>query len=419
MNTYVFFTKRIAEIGGAEQYIYNKMTYLKKQGWRVLIFSGRDGNIMIEDFKPYRKYCFQELRNAPVCCSKRAANRVINKIAGIISSCPLDECIIESESVIRAAWAELVAEKLRCKHFAFPLQEEFFSTRETKAFLRFKYRRHELAGIAVGSVGLMLDDPNVKQRPDTKFSAYCNNVFDDCIDVFSSQLDEDADYTIGSIGRLEKPCVIPLLEGIKEYIVQNSDKKFNLVVIGGQGTDSKISAIKEMFEGLKNTKLIMTGDMYPIPNSLVDKIDVFVSTAGSASATFKFGKPTVKVNPVTGVPAGIMGYDFIPGKDMYSRNENASIPDHLKKVLVDKVGIDYCQKLDDSFYRIMYAEFDRQLNIARRDSGKDYFSKRILLSMYPRTKSLKKTKLVAFTGKILGAKTTNKLLDYAEKRLKK
>ena len=43
MKTYVFITRRISEIGGVEQYVYNKSRYLETQGWSVFVFSARKG----------------------------------------------------------------------------------------------------------------------------------------------------------------------------------------------------------------------------------------------------------------------------------------------------------------------------------------------------------------------------------------
>ena len=153
MKTFVFITKKITEIGGAEQYIYNKSNYLKKQEWRVLVISGRHGKILVDDFKQYEELIYPQLQYPPVCYSRREVLDVVKKITNrIIGDNDSDEYIIESESVGRAMWAELIASNIGCKHFALPLQEEFFATDELKTFLRFKYDRHELAGITQNSV---------------------------------------------------------------------------------------------------------------------------------------------------------------------------------------------------------------------------------------------------------------------------
>ena len=87
-----------------------------------------------------------------------------------------------------------------------------------KAFLRFKYERHELAGIVEDSVRKMLDDESIELRDDTRISAYCNNVIEECDDRISVLLDPSADYTLASIGRLTKPCVPTIVQGFCNFI---------------------------------------------------------------------------------------------------------------------------------------------------------------------------------------------------------
>lgn len=60
MRTYNFIIRRICNITGAQQYVYNKTRYLKSQGWRVLIFSSLQGEILIDDFKEYENLMVQE-----------------------------------------------------------------------------------------------------------------------------------------------------------------------------------------------------------------------------------------------------------------------------------------------------------------------------------------------------------------------
>ena len=412
MNTFIFFTKRITDIGGAEQYIYNKSLYLKKNGWRVLIFSGRYGNILVKDFMQYEKLIYPQLRYAPVCYSKKEVNTTIELITKDIGLLDKDLCIIESESVIRALWAEILAERLSCKHFAFPLQEEFDSTEELKVFLKFKYNRHELAGITIWSVNKMFNDQQLERREDTRFSAFCNNVIEECPDVISGLLDPNAKYTIGSLGRLQKPCVLPILDGIKEFVLSNRNDSYNLLLIGGQGDNSRFRDINAKFADLKNVRLVITGDMYPVPKSLVDKVDVFVSTAGSATATYKYGKPTIKVHPVTGVPIGIPGLDFdISEKSIYDTMPNTSIAECMKRILLDKEKIEFNYSLGEDYYRQMFDEFERQLKIESRERKREYYSADQLHKIYPRVRSKLPYRIISVVGNFIGGHLLSKVMD--------
>ena len=195
MKTYVFITRRICEIGGVEQYIYNKSRYLESQGWRVFVFSARKGPILIEGLKRFKDDVYPALAYAPECYSRREVRKTVDRLAARIGDCGDGPCVIQSDAVNRAIWAELLARRLQAKHLAFILQEDHGYDPDTRRFLRFKYDRHELAGITDSSVGQMLDDQSLESRNDTKISAFCSNVVEDCPDPVSDRLDAGADRT--------------------------------------------------------------------------------------------------------------------------------------------------------------------------------------------------------------------------------
>ena len=380
MKTYVFISRRISEIGGAEQYLYNKSRYLESAGWRVLIFSARKGRILISGFEKYREGICPALTYAPECYSRREVRRTLDRICREIGDCGGDPCVIESDSVNRAVWAELIAARVGGKHLAFILQENHGYDEATRRFLRFKYDRHELAGITVQSVGQMLEDGQLEQRADTKISAYCNNVVEDCEDRISPQLDPEADHTFGSLGRLEKPCVLPILEGFKACFAAHPEQRFNMVLIGGAPGKAREAEIREMFSGMDNVRLLITGNMYPLPRSLLDRIEVFVSTAGSATATYRAHRPTVRVHPVTGEPVGVIGLDFaLKERTMYEVTPGLTVPECIDRALRDRDRIRFEDDLGEDYYRQMHGEFDRQLAIADRDLPAEYYGEKQLL----------------------------------------
>lgn len=382
MKTYVFIARRICEIGGAEQYLYNKSKYLESQGWRVLVFSGREGNILISGFEQYKNDIYPALTYAPECFSKREVKKTIDNIVARIGDCEGDTCIIESDAVNRAIWAEIIASRLNAKHLAFILQEEHNYDLPIRKFLRFKYDRHELAGIAQQSINQMLGDETIERRLDTKISAYCQNVVDECEDSYSCMLDSNAMYTIGSVGRLEKPCVTEILNSMKHYFSVHKDIKFNLVLIGGAVREKTIQQIFDEMHKYDNVNLIITGNIYPIPASLLKNVDVFVSTAGSASMTYKYCYPTVRVHPVTGQAVGVIGLDFKDQeKSMYDITADLTIEECIDKALNNANLIEYEKPLDESYYKRMYAEFDRQICIGSSVCSYEYYNEEFLMQI--------------------------------------
>ena len=382
MKTYVFITRRVSEIGGVEQYIYNKSRYLESQGWRVFVFSARKGPILIEGLKRFKDDIYPALAYAPECYSKREVRKAVDRLAARIGDCGNDPCIIQSDAVNRAIWAELLAKRLQAKHLAFILQEDHGYDPDTRRFLRFKYDRHELAGITNDSVSQMLDDGTIEKRKDTKISALCTNVVENCPDPISDRLDAGADYTFGSLGRLEKPCIPAILKGFKAYFAAHPDEKFNLVMIGGAPNEKTTQRIRDEMSECKNIYMFITGNMYPVPQSLLNRVDVFVSTAGSSKVTYDAGRPTVRVHPVTGEPVGVIGLDFLPQeKSMYDVSPGMTIEGCIGRALENVGNISYPKESDGNYYKIMSEEFNRQLSLADIVTFKEYYDEKQLLRM--------------------------------------
>lgn len=375
MKTYIFLTRRITGIGGAEKYTANKVRFLKENAWRVFVFSGRGGQVLLDDFRGYEEFIIPDLAYAPDCYPSRKVSATLEGIAKTIGERVDGECIVQSDAGIRAIWGELLAARLGARHLAFLLQEEHRYSGEMRRFLRFKYDRHELAGIVKDSVARMLDDPSVELRPDTAISAFCNNVVEDVPEPFTARLDPAATRTLGSIGRLEKPCVRPILDGILRYSARHPAETLNLVLVGGTPASALESEIKALFAGHPRIRLLLTGNLHPIPKRLLDRIDAFVSTAGSSRVSFRAGRPTVLVHPVTGVPAGIPGLDFDYARDtMYDARPELSVEGCLERIFAGKDEIHFPPPAVE-YRKYMHAEFERQLafgvpDLAWYDSAK-------------------------------------------------
>lgn len=378
MKTYVFIARRICEIGGAEQYLFNKIRHLESRGWRVFVFSARKGTILINGLKRFRNDVLPTLAYAPECFTKREVNKTIEIITARVGEFKPDPCIVESDSVNRAIWGELLALRLGAKHISFILQEEHGYDRDVRDFLFFKYKRHELAGITPKSINQILSDDMIKRREDTSIAAYCNNVVEDCEDIISPRL-EKARYTFGSIGRLEKTCVPVIIQGFVQYFKTHPLERYNLVLIGGSKSEKTYIKIKNEIDKCPNVNLIISGNMYPIPRSLLDKIDVFVSTAGSAAVSYRTHCPTIRVHPVTGESQGIIGLDFLlTEKTMYDIEKGHTIPDDIEKALCNKKMIEYTINWDN-YSQTMEKEFDRQICIADITPAGEYYNEKALM----------------------------------------
>ena len=381
MNTYVFFTRRIDNIDGARQYIYSKSQYLETKGWRVLVFSGLQRPIHIKGLEKYKKYIIPSLLYSPRG-SRRQAKSIIAKIIEEIGDSRENQCIIESGYFPSSLWAELVASKLNCRHLVFLLQETHRYNNKMTDFLRFKYNRHELAGIVKDSICHILNDNTIEKREDSFIRAYANSIFDNCIDDYSELLNPSANYTLASIGRLIKPCVPAIIEGFCSYATLHPNMFFNVVMIGGSAYKGVKEAIQKKVGRYSNINLVLTGDIYPIPFGLIKKIDVFVSTAGSAVATYRACCPTIMVHPETGVPVGVIGLDFKTGeKTMYDSEKNLSIEGCIERAIADRNKIEYTSGLEENYKEEIFAEYDRQLSFVNGTNTNEYYDEKLLLNM--------------------------------------
>lgn len=411
MSKYIFIAMNICNIGGSEQYLYNKTTFLEKQGHDCYVISGMRGKIMIAGLAKYKSMIIPNVMYPPCLFTKKERLRTIDKITRIIHFSPDDNCIIESDGIDEAKWGELLACRYNGRHIVLNVQEVHDYSKDEIKFLRFKYDRQELAGITDRSVNMMLKDDLLTPHSWSKFSAYCNNVVDDVPNTVSDKFDTDNALTIGSIGRLEKPFVIPMLKLLSRFFKEHPDKRYNLVLIGGTSQKSVRKKISDIVTQCNNVKLIITGLMYPIPRDLIKNIDVFISTSGAADVTYLEHKPTIKVHPVTGEPAGVIGYNFIPEVDsMFNPVPGKTILDYLKDILDNKISIKYTG--DDQYVKYkntMHAEFARQLKLAMNSVGNQYYDTSDI------EKKGFKYKIYALLGKSLGGENMQTIMDILRK----
>ena len=407
MKTYIFIIRRICDITGAQQYVYNKMNYLESQGWRVLIFSSMKGHILIDGFKKFEHLILPSLYLSPVYYRKSEVKRTINKIISEIGDCDPDETIIESDISQRAVWAELIASRLKCRHLCMLVQEKYKANTDPQSLIRFKYDRHELSCITKKGIQMLFGEDVENVRPDARFAAHCNNVVLEVPDKYSVMLAPKADLTFGSLGRLDKPYVPFVVEAFRKYVAGHPDKLFNIVFIGDSSEKGKKEEIRRAFKDFSNVNLVMTGNVYPIPASFVHNVNVFVSTAGASNATYNVGIPTVRVHALTGEPVGVIGLDYMPSeKSMYDSMHGVTIEECIDKALDKKCHIRYIY--DTRVYDEKGVnEFKRQLSFIDYTNKKEYYPEEKLLKI--RTSSHYPYFFLWAVGHFLGGKGQAKL----------
>lgn len=398
MKTYVFIAMSIAGIGGAQQYLNNKISFLKDQGWNVLVFSGMRKDIAIQELKEYGSFIIPALYYSPSFFRKGEVNRTIDSIISEIGS-DNTEIIIECNSIENAKWGEMIASKMKCKSVVFNLQEAHHFTQSERAFLDFKNTRHELAGINKKSIGSMMGNAQIIPETYMVIKPYCANSVQDCDDKISPLLNKAADIIICSIGRTSKPYFDPMFRQICEYCSSHTNTVYSIVFVGPVDNATKQQYLRSA-ENYHNISVLFTDSVFPIPRSFIKKVDVFVSASGSATTSYLERKPTVKIHPENANVCGIIGANYFIGiNTALDVIDNYSITDALEDVLEKKISIIYDEEYLKSRDIDMRIEFARQIEIARFPSPAIYYN---VLSI--RGAKCKKDMLYHLIGKTLGSK---------------
>jgi len=206
------------------------------------------------------------------------------------------DTIIESNDQAMALWAEMLANELKLCHIIcmFTENPRAYSLQETD-FYEFKLKRQELY---VNSLSNFKSLYHLRGGGDENsyhtFHPLCSNVVDDVECGLAEELKTNTSKKICSIGRLDKPYIIPLAETIKQYTERHKNTEFTVIFVGDSQNRGRIRQIKKIFRS-SNCKLLLPGSMYPISRSLIHEVDIFISSSGSAYVTAAEGKTTIRI----------------------------------------------------------------------------------------------------------------------------
>ena len=401
MKKYVILTSSIIGIGGAQLYTRNKLNFLKERGWEVEVLSFSEGDIVFNELKEYEKSIVRALYHVPPLHTEKFKDSLIKKY---ILDGEYDEIIIESHTIHLAIWGEVFAEKVKGKHLVFLLTEKFkrLSVEKMK-FLDFKHSRKELASISDKSLELLFKDfKTVKDEERYVLKATgSNNVVEDVPNEIIDSLG-DCDVCIGTITRLEKDYVMPLLEEIIKFADRNKQLKVRYIIVGGSKYESVRKKIEDRASECSNLELIITGYLFPIPRSVFSKADIFIGTAGGAGVPYREGVLTISVDCNTAAPIGIMGYNT--KTSLYADGEsNLNLQEMLDDILIYNKYAEFikseCKKKIVDINDV-YKDFERHIEfIKNSDKNNDYFNMKDIKPL--RSDYIKRLISLKITKKIL------------------
>ena len=306
---YIIIANSITGIGGGDIYTNNIIKSAKDKGYMPIVIHDAYGpKVFIKELEPYDKNICKYINLPPSFFTRHKLKRIIKTLISFVAEANSDS-IIESQTVTGAIWGELIANLLNCRHLVRPLPEHNdIPNKEMYNFLKFKYDRQEFVGITPHIIPSMFANYWDGVNPPKGYSlpAHCTNVLvaEECPKKY---IMNEADYTIGVIGRINKPFILPTCNSLVQFANLHKDKSINILFIGGRPHEDAINSITDHFSMISNVKLQITGQMYPIPSGLVRLADVYVSSAGSCYISYNCGIPTISVDTNDFKAIGIVG----------------------------------------------------------------------------------------------------------------
>lgn len=311
---YIIITCDIHPLGGMQLYTAGKAKYLYKEGYRVQVFYGgiNTGNCRITALDDYRDGAISVLGYQPKQYTKRIQKKTINKMKKMLGDKLEDvsEIIIESQADTLALWGELLAEELNGKHVCLNCNEKFRGSNKCYEkyfdFFDFKHKRKELAGIHEDSLVKLFDgykDVEIQKR-----YVFTAAIASPVQDVRNDRVHQIKKYkwNIAYIGRLEKPYVDNIIQGVYEFAAQYKNDAIQFVIVGEAGDKQK--EIEDKFDHIKNINICFMGDLVPIPRELYSKLDVVIAGSGCAYCSVYENVPVIIPDAGNYMANGILGY---------------------------------------------------------------------------------------------------------------
>ncbi len=334
MKRFIILTTTIRNMGGAQMYAANKLLYFEHLGWKPEIYFHNEGPVKIGYFKQFEGNLIPELLRPFIEFGKQEREQIAHRILGDFKES--DEILLECHTPELAYWGEYLAKKCNGKNTIYLLEEAFprFTAREVD-FYEFKFDRKEL----LNSVEESLRRIFTNRYDETKHGgdkyhirAYCENV----IDYTPIQLPvevKEADHSIISIGRLDKPYIKPMLDEILKFTGEHKDKIFNLIVVGGDWENKMNDYIRDLFSTRENVRLFLLGYIFPIPYDWVKISDVSIASSNSILVSANEGVPTNGIDIHDYQPIGVYKHTT---DNLWSRENEPQTPlgEWLEEVLI-------------------------------------------------------------------------------------
>lgn len=376
MNLYIIFTVDIHPIGGNQLFTNEIAKYFEnKKDWEVcVVHNGRAlGNCKIAELNKYLDggnplfYQYKPCQIQASILENIYANTVSN--LGITIE-KYNKILIGAQNNNMAVWAEYFAHKMNAQMICFDVSEVFrgkgFCYEEYMDFFKYKFYRKELYSLNISK--LFEGYIDIQNPSEYKLLATEGKPIQEVDNATIRDICR-LDYNIAYIGRVQKKYFPAVVNGVAEFAKKYRRKMVQFVVVGE--ADSKLQLIAERLLSIPNVKVLLLGDMVPIPKILFDKVDVVLAGSGAADYSARENVPVIVPDAYNCKANGVLGYTCGIDEFLYHKSDNnqKTILETLEDVLIHKQYLnfkrelppieDYSARIDDMIEKFKFAARDR------------------------------------------------------------
>lgn len=334
-------------IAGGQIYTSNKCSSLSKNGYDPYVIYAESGIISLPNILNSKHISIPEISFFPSYYTTSERKEIIDGILAFIDKTEDDDVFIESNDVKYAYWAEIVAERLKCKHFMFCLEGYFdYSKHSNREFLLFKLLRKEIAGTRKSSMYDLIGKPFINESNNRFFAAYSTNSVEDVPPKIQIQWDQ-YDYVFGYVGRASKPCFKAIYKGIYDFCKKHDELKILLFCIGGKKASETYKQVYAQFSDLINAEVLFSDPIFPIPRDYILHLNLSFGSSGSAIVSARLGVKTIRFLDNSYEPQNIIGYHINGFLEKYHDNIPQLIEDILFHQLCDNTPYEMPTKCKD------------------------------------------------------------------------
>lgn len=317
-KNYLILTYNVCNQGGAQLLVLRRAKYLKEKGYNVKIVVAYDnGNFLLkEEFTDFEIILIRDFINT-LCL--QPYSKITSKILEVSKKIdPQNEGIsyIESHTVPTCVWGEVLANKFQAKHMTYLLAEFLFSDLKfyyDRKILLKKLRSRELFGVSASSIEIIFGKKYKKYS-----DQYINVGFDrgELLELSLPLLNlnkEQNTFIIGTVTRLDKTYVEPLIEDSILLAKKYPSQKFLLLIAGSSPNADRQQYLTDKYNannlGVDNLTIRWTGYINKLGKDIFEFLDVFVGMGTASINSISQKCLTLNIDPFTDMCSGFFGTD--------------------------------------------------------------------------------------------------------------